>query len=168
MVLKTFTTLAPSELYEYSAAYAKVYSSARQDFLNRLLADEKEDDVVKLIQSECNLNKRQVNSIKHEVKGAISSARESRERHIKTLREQIESCKKYIKSQSKRVKDYRKAKRSKKFKQSCIKDACYLSAKQRGTTQLQDALFGIHQKLRRLAVLQHRLERVKNSPLKVK
>lgn len=42
-----------------------------------------------------------------------------------------------------------------------------MSAKQRGTTQLQDALFGIHQKKRRIAVLEHRLERVKNSSLKV-
>lgn len=45
---------------------------ARQDFLNRLLAGEKEDVLVKIIQQEYNLNKRQVNAIKHEVKGAIA------------------------------------------------------------------------------------------------
>lgn len=72
MAVKTFTTLAPSELYEYNAAYAKVYCMARQDFLNRLLAGEKEDVLVKIIQQEYNLNKRQVNAIKHEVKGAIA------------------------------------------------------------------------------------------------
>lgn len=167
MSLKTFTTLAPTELFEYSAAYAKVYSAARQDFLSRLLSGEKEDDIVKIIQANHGLNKRQVNSIKSEVKGAISSARECRERHIKILKGQIESCKKYIKSQEKRVKDYRKAQRAKKFKQSCIKDACNLAARRRKTTQLQDALFGIHQKKRRLAVLETKLEHVKRQPLRL-
>lgn len=167
MSLKTFTTLAPGELIEYSVAYAKVYSAARQDFLARVLSGEKEDDIVKVIQANHGLNKRQVNSIKSEIKGAISSARECRERHIKILKGQIESSKKYIKSQEKRVKDYRKAKRAKKFKQSCIKDACNLSARRRNTTQLQDALFGIHQKKRRLAVLEAKLEHIKRQPIRV-
>lgn len=165
MSLKTFTTLAPGELIEYSAAYAKVYCAARQDFLIRLLSGEKEDDIVKIIQANHGLNKRQVNAIKIEVKGAISSARECRERHIKILKGQIESTKKYIKSQEKRVKDYRKAKRAKKFRQSHIKDACNLSAKRRQTTQEQEALFGIHQKKRRAALLEAKLEHVKHRPL---
>jgi len=132
-----------------------------------LFSGEKEDDIVKVIRATHSLNKRQVNAIKIEVKGAISSARECRERHIKILKGQIESCKKYIKSQSKRVKDYRQAKRAKKFKQSCIKDACNLSAKNRQTTQMQDALFGIHQKKRRRALLEAKLESIKNQPLNI-
>lgn len=167
MSLKTFTTLAPAELIEYSVAYAKVYSAARQDFLTRLLSGEKEDDIVKVIQANHGLNKRQVNAIKIEVKGSISRARECRERHIKILKGQIDSCKKYIKSQEKRIKDYRKVKRAKTFRQSHIKDACNVSARRRQTTQLQDALFGIHQRKRRLALLEARLEHIKNQPLNV-
>lgn len=167
MSLKTFTTLAPAELIEYSVAYAKVYSAARQDFLTRLLSGEKEDDIVKVIQANHGLNKRQVNAIKTEVKGAISSARECRSRYIKILKGQIESCKKYIKSQEKRVKDYRQAKRALKFRQSHIKDACNLSAFMRRTTQEQDALFGIHQKKRRARLLEAKLEHIKRQPLGV-
>ncbi len=167
MSLKTFTTLAPGDLIEYSVAYARVYSAARQDFLVRLLSGEKEDDIVKVIQATHGLNKRQVNSIKSEVKGAISSARECRIRQIKILKGQIESIKKYIKSQEKRVKDYRQAKRSKKFRQSHIKDACNLSARRRQTTQEQDALFGIHQKKRRLMLLEAKLKHVFHRPMSV-
>lgn len=160
--------LAPKELCEYLEAYGKLQNAIRENLKSRLLSGDKAANLVKEFQPKYNINKRQINSIRIEVEGAIASAKECRERHIKIIESQIKSAKEYIKSQEKRIADYRKAKSSKKYKASHVKDACSIRAKQRGgSTLLQDAKFGIHQKKRRVYLLENKLKHLNNSPLVV-
>ncbi|KAF3884805.1 MULTISPECIES: IS200/IS605 family accessory protein TnpB-related protein [Nostocales] len=169
MATKTYTTLAPQELWKYLEAYSKLQNVIREDLKNRLLSGDKAASLVKEFQPKYHINKRQINSIRIEVEGAIASAKECKERHTKILEAQIKSAKEYVKSQEKRVADYRKAKNSKKSKSSHLKDACSLRSKQHGcSTLLQDAKFGIHQKKRRIHLLENKLKHVKDSPLIVR
>ena len=167
MATKTYTTFAPIELCEYLDSYGTLQDAIREKFKTRLVLGEKAANLVKEFQPESGINKRQINSIRIEVEAAIASAKECKERHIKTIEGQIRSVKDYIKSQEKRIADYQKAKKSKNPKQSHLKDACSLSAQQRQTTLLKDAKFGIHQKKRRLHLLEQKLAQIKTQPLQV-
>jgi IS605 OrfB family transposase len=167
MTTKTFTTLAPDLLYEFLADYGVISSVAAQRALDLFQQKTGKSKVNSILQQEFGLLKRHANSIISHVEGAIRSARECHERHIKTIEGQIKSIKDDLKTREKRVKDYRKAKRSKRFKQSTIKDACWLRSKSRQTTQLQDDLFIIHQKKRRLNQLESKSLRLKKSSVSV-
>ena len=50
MATKTYATLAPGSLYPYLAAYARVYNTARQSFLDRVMAGEDAAELVKEFQ----------------------------------------------------------------------------------------------------------------------
>lgn len=167
MTTKTFTTLAPDLLYEFLADYGKLSEVASLRALHLLQNKVGKAKVNTALQQEFGMAKRHANSIIAHVEGAISSAKECRQRHISQLEGQIKSIKKDVAAREKRVKDYRKAKRSRKFKQSHIKDACSLRSRSRGTTELQDELFIIHQKKRRLGLLERKVKHLKESALDV-
>nr|WP_243146762.1 IS200/IS605 family accessory protein TnpB-related protein [Scytonema sp. UIC 10036] len=139
-----------------------------------ILAEKSQLDCNKELQLLFKINKRYSNSIYTEVQGIVTNVNKNRLDRIKTLEGQIKSLKSDIKKRSKQIKDFAKqenkrssktSKANKGFKTSKtkIKKACSVYAKQRQTTQLQDAKFGLHQKKRRLHLLQSQLSHLKST-----
>lgn len=150
LATKTYTTLVPSNLYPYLADYARVYNTARQSFLDRVMVGEDAAELVKEFQEAYKLNKRQVNSIRTEVKAAISSAKECRQRHIKTIEGQLKSVKAEIKVLEQ------------KLNNGSFVDACDLKTRR---TIIENKWFGLHQKKRRAHLLENKLKHLKDKPL---
>ena len=173
MSIKTFTaivaTITPKNINNYCADYSRVYGAASQLCLERKLFEDglSKSKLNTELQQKFGINKRQANSVIAEVDGKISSAKECRKRHIKTIEGQLKSVTKFLKTWEKRVKDYKKAKKAKKFKQSYIKDACAIRYNPCRMTELQAAKQRIHQKKRHKYVLEQKLGHLKNSPLEV-
>ena len=173
MSIKTFTTvvatITPKNINNYCADYSRVYSAASQFCLVRRLEEGglSKSGLNTELQQRFNINKRQANSVIAEVDGKISSAKECRKRHIKTIEGQIKSLTKYLKTWEKRVKDYKKAKKAKKFKQSYIKEACPIRYNPCRMTELQVVQQRINQKKRRKYVLEKKLAHLKDKPLEV-
>ncbi len=162
-------TITPINVNNYCADYSRIYGAASQHCLERRLNDGglSKSRLNTELQQRFNINKRQANSVIAEVDGKISSAKECRKRHIKTIEGQIKSLTKYLKTWEKRVRDYKKAKKAKTFKQSYIKDACSIRYNPCRMTELQVAKQRINQKKRRKYVLEKKLEYLKNKPLEV-
>lgn len=152
MATKTYTCTVPGNLYPYLAAYARVYSTARRSFLDRVMAGEDAALVVKELQETYKLNKRQVNSIRAEVKAAIASAKECRQRHIKIVDGQLKSVKAEIKTQELKLKKRR------------FDSACDVRTRR---SIIGSKRFGLHQKKRRAYLLENKLLHLKNKPLVV-
>lgn len=173
MGIKTFTTIVatitPKNINNYCAGYSLVYGAVSQFCLERRLSEEglSKSKLNTELQHKFGINKRQANSVIAEIDGKISSAKECRKRYIKTIEGQLKSVNKFLKIWEKRVKDYKKAKKAKKFKQSYIKDACAIRYNPCRMTELQVAKQRIHQKKRRKYVLEQKLEYLKNAPLQV-
>ncbi|MUG91721.1 hypothetical protein F7734_04180 [Scytonema sp. UIC 10036] len=155
-------------------AISNLIDSARHHCLEMILAEKSQLDCNKELQRLFNINKRYSNSIYTEVQGIVTNANKNRANHIKILEGQIKSIKSDIKKRSKQIKDFakqehmlisksRSAKKGFKTSKTKIKKACSIYAKQRQTTQLQDAKFGLHQKKRRLYVLQSQLVHLKST-----
>jgi excisionase family DNA binding protein len=77
MVQRTVTTELPVELWQFAIDTSKLVEPARVEYLNRMLASENENDLIRDLQPKYGLNKRQVNAIRSEIKGAIVSAKEA-------------------------------------------------------------------------------------------
>ena len=150
MPQRTITSELPIELWQFANDYAKLVEPARIEFLTRTLNGDKEKDIVRELQIKYGLNKRQVNAIRSEVKGTISSAKECRKRHIKTLEQQIKSLKSCIKKAEKSLKK--------------IPNACSIRYRQHLSSGKK---FIIHQKKRRLYLLEQKLANLKLVPLNV-
>lgn len=150
MATKTYTTLAPDNLYPYLAAYARVYNTARQSFLDRVMAGEDATELVKEFQEAYKLNKRQVNSIRIEVKAAISASLKCRQRHIKIIEGQLKSVRAEIKTLEK------------KLNKGSFDDACDLKTRR---TVIENKHFALHQKKRRAYLLENKLRHLKDKPL---
>ena len=82
MAQRTVTTELPTELWQFAIDVSKLVEPARIEYLNRMLAGDNENQIIRDLQPKYGLNKRQVNAIRSEVKGAISSAKECHKRHI--------------------------------------------------------------------------------------
>ncbi|MDJ0620887.1 MAG: IS200/IS605 family accessory protein TnpB-related protein [Calothrix sp. MO_192.B10] len=173
MSLKTFTTIVstitPKNINNYCADYSRIYGAASQLCLELSLNDGglSKSKLNTELQQKFGINKRQANSVVAEIDGKISSAKECRKLHIKNIKGQLKSVNKYLKTWEKRIKDYKKAKKAKKFKQSHIKDACSIRYNPCRMTELQVAKQRINQKKRRKYVLEQKLEYLKNKPLEV-
>ncbi|MGD1914195.1 MAG: IS200/IS605 family accessory protein TnpB-related protein [Rivularia sp. (in: cyanobacteria)] len=173
MGIKTFTTIVatitPKNINNYCADYSRIYGAASQFCLSLRLAEGglSKSGLNTELQQKFGINKRQANSVIADVEGKISSAKECRKRHIKTIEGQLKSVNKFLNTWQKRVKDYKKAKKAKKFKQSYIKDACAIRYNPCHMTELQVLKQRIHQKKRRKYVLQQKLEYLKNASLEV-
>ncbi|MUH00695.1 hypothetical protein F7734_53860 [Scytonema sp. UIC 10036] len=157
---------------------SNLIDSARHHCLSMILAGKSQLDCHKELQRLFNINKRYSNSIYTEVQGIVTNANKNRANHIKFLSGQIKSIKSDIRKRSKQIKDFAKQEKKltnknksakKGFKsdksksQTKIKKACSIYARQRQTTQLQDAKFGLHQKKRRLYLLQSQLAHLKST-----
>jgi hypothetical protein len=104
--------------------------------------------------------------------GFVLNIDENRANHIKMLEGQIKSIKSDINKREKQIRDFAKQEKKGKSKRSKkgfsglklkIKKACNINAKQRQSTQLQDAKFALHQKKRRLNLLENKLKHLANT-----
>ncbi|MUG93058.1 hypothetical protein F7734_11660 [Scytonema sp. UIC 10036] len=154
-------------------AISNLMDSARHYCLSMILAGKSKLDCNKELQAKFNINKRYSSSIYSEVQGIVTNVNKNRANHIKVLEGQLKSIKSDIKKRSKQIKEFAKqekkltnqknsAKKGFKTSKTKIKKACSVYAKPRETTQLQDAKFGLHQKKRRLYVLESQLAHLKS------
>ena len=151
MPQRTTVTELPIELHQFVADVSRLVYPARAEYINRLLAGEKDQLIIKEVQPQYGINKRQANAIRCEAKAAISSAKECRQEHIKKIQGQIKSTKSWLKKQQKKLKTTPLA---------CeIKNRRNLRSNKR---------FAIHQKKRRLYLLENQLNYLKDAPLRVK
>jgi uncharacterized protein YpbB len=149
MPQRTVTTELPVELWQFAADASKLVEPARVEYLTRMLSGDDENTIIRELQPKYGLNKRQVNAIRSEVKGAIASAKECRKRHLKTLEQQIKSIKTWLKAAEKSL--------------DKMPDACSLRHRQHLRTQKR---FVIHQKNRRLYLIENKLRHLKDAPLR--
>jgi|GEM_PF-4567383 len=145
-------------------ALSDLLDSARHHYLKLIFGGKSKLECNKALQAEFNINKRYCNSIYTEVQAIVSNINENRTNHIKVLSGQIKSIKSDINQREKQIKDFAKKEKKQNSKSSNkdfsaptlkIKKACVLNAKQRQSTQLQDARFFLHQKKWRLNVLEN-------------
>ena len=151
-------------------ALSNLVEEARHYCLELIIAGKNRNDCNKTLQSKFNINKRYSASIYIEVKAIVDNAKQNRTHYIETLSGQIKSLKSDIKKRSKPIKDFAKSQNHQKSKRDSkgfisskfkIKPACNIHAKQRRTTELQDAKFALHQKKRRLNILENQLKHIK-------
>ena len=148
MAQRTVTTELPVELWQFATDASLLVEPARVEYLNWIRAGRNENEILRELQPKYGLNKRQVNAIRSEVKGAMASAKECRQRHIKTLEQQIKSTKAWLKTAIKSL--------------AKLPDACSIRFRQHLKTQKR---FVIHQKKRRLYLLESKLQHLKGIAL---
>jgi len=147
---RTITTELPVELWQFASDIARLVKPARVEFLTRVLNGDNENDIVKELQPKYGLNKRQVNAIRSEIQGCIASAKKCRERHLKLLAQQIRSTQHWLKTAEKSLRQ--------------SQDACSIRFRKHLRTHKR---FLIHNKKRRLYLLENKLNHLKNAPLNV-
>ncbi len=150
MPQRTTVTEVPIKLHEFVADVSRLVYPARSEYINRLLAGEKDSLIIKEIQPKYGINKRQANAIRIEAKAAIKSATDCRQEHIKKVKEQIKSTKTWLKKQQKKLKT--------------LPNACELRTKR---TICSNKKLAIHQKKRRLYLLEKKLTHLKNKAIRV-
>ncbi|MDJ0533633.1 MAG: IS200/IS605 family accessory protein TnpB-related protein [Xenococcaceae cyanobacterium MO_207.B15] len=150
MPQRTTVTELPTKLHNFAADVSRLVYPARCEYINRLLAQEKDSIIIKDLQVKYGINKRQANAIRCEALAAISLATLCRKEHIKKISSQIKSTFSWLKKQKKKLKT--------------TPIAC--SLKTRRTLQ-SNKKFAIHQKKRRLYLLQNKLAYLLTAPLKV-
>ena len=133
------------------ADVSRLVYPARCEYINRLLAGEKDSWIIQEIQPKYGINKRQANAIRIEAKASLKSATECRQEHLKKIKDQIKSTKSWLKKQQKKLKT--------------IPGACDLKTRR---SCRQNKKFAIHNKKRRLYWLENKLNYLKDAPLKVK
>ena len=121
---------------------ANLYSAIEKQMHVALLSGEKIDVIEKRLQNKNQVDSTTVRNVYHDLKGKHSGILELRKTQIKELKSTISSIKKSIKTQQTRYKSKLKKHQN--------------TSKQR---------FIIHQKKRRLAALQHKLEKFQNSSI---
>lgn len=164
---KTFTDQIEFWHWGKLFALSHLVDSARHYCLELILKGKTKLECNKELQSKFNVNKRWAGSIYTEVQGIVSNIDKNKTNHIKLLESQIKSIKTDIIKREKQIKDFakqennlRKVGSQKGFSaiKLKIKKACNINAIQRQTTQLQDAKFGLHQKKRKLNLLENQLK----------
>ena len=151
MSQKTITTELPLELSSFALDVSRLIYPARCEYLNRLLAGEKDSKIIKEIQPKYGINKRMANGIRSEVKAAIASAKKCRANYISLLKRKISSIKSWISQNNLKLKQ--------------IKNVVDVKTKRNRRSQRK---FAIHQKKRKLYLLEKKLEHIVLRPLKVK
>ena len=150
MSQRTTVTELPQKLYQFVADVSRLVYPARTEYVNRLLAGEKDSVIIKEIQPRYGINKRQSNAIRIEAKASIKSAYECRKEHIKKVKDQIRSIKNWLKKQQKKLTN--------------TPNACDLKTRRNCRSNKK---FATHQKKRRLYLLEQKLQHLKTLSLKV-
>jgi hypothetical protein len=154
--IKTYTDQIDFWHWSELSALSNLVDDARHYCLELIMQAKSKLQCNKELQAKFNINKRWSNSVYTEVQAIVSNINENRANHIKVLSGQIKSVKADIKARIKQIKEFAKVEKE-KTGFAFIKKACNVNAKQRQSTQLQDAKFGLHQKKRRLHLLEKQL-----------
>lgn len=150
MPQRTIVTELPLKLRAFAADASRLVYPARVEYVNRLLAGEKDGVIIKEIQLEYGINKRQANAVRIEAKGAIDSAKKCRKEQIGNIKRQIKSISGWLKKQPKKLKN--------------VFDVCDLKTQRNCRSNKR---FAIHQKKRRLFLLQNKLKHLLHSSISV-
>ena len=140
--MPTYQTILPPNIYPFLESMASLYSAIEKRMHPALLAGEKIGDIEKRLQNEFQVDSTTVRNVYHDLKGKHSSIKELKKTQAKELKSTISSIKKSITARHKRAKTKLK--------------------KQQSTKKHR---FIIHQKKRRLAIKQQKLEKLKNSDI---
>lgn len=138
--MPTYQTLLPSNIYPFLESMANLYSAIEKRMHVAILAGETRGKSEKRLQNEFQVDSTTVRNVYHNLKGKHSSIRELRKSQTLELKSTISSIKKSIATQQKRIKTLASSHQS-THKHRLI----------------------IHQKKRRLALLQQKLEKLKYS-----
>ncbi len=150
MPQRTVTTELPIALHQFASDVSRLVYPARLEYLNRLLNGEKDRLIIQEIQPKYGINKRVANAIRSEVRGAISSANECRANQIKNLKERIKSLKVWLKENQKKLK--------------ILPNVCEIRTQRSVRVNRR---FAIHQKKRKLHLLEQKVEHLKNRKITV-
>lgn len=147
------TKLPPfTKLYEFLDEYAALINSAtRQFYVDWQIAKHHPTKLIAEYQNRYGLTWHQVNSIHRYLKGKVDSIKECLKRQIANIEGQINAAQQTVKKLDKQVKDA--VKRANKKRNPELPEA----------GSQQKLRFRIHQKKRRIAHLQAKLERLKNT-----
>ena len=138
--MPTYQTLLPPTVSLFLESMAILYSAIEKDMHVALLAGEKLSIVEKNLQALYQVDSTTVRNVYHNLKGKHSSIQKLKKTQIKELKSAISSIKKSIATRQKRIKSKLKLQQSTKRHR-----------------------FIIHQKKRRLAIKQQKLEKAQNS-----
>ena len=138
--MPTYQTRLPSDIYPFLESMANLYSAIEKKMHVAILAGEKIANIEKRLQNEFQVDSTTVRNVYHDLKGKHSGIKERGKTQIKELKSTISSIKKSLVTQQKRI-----IVKTKK-QQSTSKHRAY-----------------IHQKKRRLAIKQQKLEKLQNS-----
>ncbi len=140
--MPTYQTVLPSSIYPFLESMASLYSAIEKEMHMALVLGEKIGSIEKTLQNKYQIDITTVRNVYHDLKGKHSGIRELKKIQARELKSTISSIKKSITTQQKRIK-------TKLKKQQ-------LTSKHR---------FIIHQKKRRLAIKQRKLERISSSEI---
>lgn len=171
------TPIGYTQFELFLEVYAPIYRKAVCETVNKILSGQEfgKSKWNTHLQQSYGLTKRHANGIIADAQGKVSSARECRLEHLKTLSIQIKSSKQWLKRKALTIKQttsfYNKRDRLGRLTWMNSKTStkmplsCSLESK---TTNISNVRFQVHNKKRYLDILESRLERLKSSPLRVK
>lgn len=169
--LVEMNALGFTEFEMFLTSYAPIFHKAVCETVAELLTDHKfnKSHWNTHIQKTYGVSKRHANGVISRAKGCVDSAKECRKNHIKQLEQKLKSAKKWVKSAKRKVKSNRKfyAKNNwQDAKKGCLfYAACDLRTQR---TKLSQLKFAIHQKNRRIALLENKVKHLKAKPIRVK
>ncbi len=140
--MPTYQTILSSNIYPFLESMANLYSAIEKRMHVAILAGEKIGSIEKRLQNQFQVDSTTVRNVYHDLKGKHSSIRELQKTQVKELKSTISSIKKSIAAQQKRIKSKLK--------------------RQQSTNKHR---FILHQKKRRLALLQQKLEKLQKAEI---
>ena len=133
--MPTYSTLLPDKIYSFLDKMSELYSAVEKDMHVALMRGDKIATVEKSLSNKYQVDSTTTRNVYHNLKGKHQSIKELRKTQAKDLKSTIKSIQTAIKKRSEKKKITQKEK------------------------------FIIHQKKRRLALLQHKLEVLQNKPI---
>jgi IS605 OrfB family transposase len=143
MTSATYQTKVPSDLIPYCEAMGFLFGEVERHLYKALLRGEKLNTLKKEYQIRFGINARQFNSVHSSIKGKIESLKECHKCHIKELTQRLKELEKTIKKLTRRLKS--------------TQPAC----SRKGKSPRKLIAWKRHQKKRKLASVQHKLEKIK-------
>jgi IS605 OrfB family transposase len=162
--------LGKTDFEMFLGAYAPIFRAASIETVNHLLSDAefKKSDWNTHLQQTYGINKRHANGVISSAKGRVDGAKEHRILHLKTIQGKIKSISTWLKKAERKLELARKFYAKKKWRSSkkgCnFPIACSLQYK---STNWQNLRFQIHNKKRKLTLLNDKIEHLRLKPVKV-
>lgn len=154
----------------FLTAYAPIFRAAVSETVIELLSDRRfnKSHWNTYIQKTYGVSKRHANGVISRAKGCVDGAKECRKTHIKKLTQQLRSANKWLESAKRKVKSNRKFYAKKNWQQSATGCLFYNASDiNTGHSNLAQLKFAIHQKSRRIHLLESKISHLKSKPVKV-